>query len=186
MSRAFGKIFLAAAFSLGLGSGALAEVIESGPGGFQVRQVASLEAPLPAVRAALLNVGAWWSSDHTYSGNAANLSMDLTSGCFCEKLKDGFVRHMTVVYADSKTLRLWGGLGPLQTTGAAGHLAFNLAENGSGGTRLVMTYDVGGFARGGLGPVWAAPVDEVLGLQVLRLKSYAESGAKAGGPTPGH
>ena len=181
MARVFGKIFLAAAFSLGLGSGALAEVTESGPGGFQIRQVASLEAPLPAVRAALMNVGAWWSSDHTYSGNAANLTMDLASGCFCEKLKDGFVRHMTVVYADSRTLRLWGGLGPLQTTGAAGHLAFNLVESGSGGTRLVMTYDVGGFARGGLGATWAAPVDEVMGMQVQRLKSFVESRSRTGG-----
>jgi hypothetical protein len=82
---------------------------------------------------------------------------------------------MTIVFNDgSTTLRLYGGLGPLQTSGATGHLGFSLKPAGAG-TELTVTYDVGGYAKGGL-ETFAAPVDKVLGEQVARLKRYAETG----------
>ena len=73
-----------------------------------------------------------------------------------------------------KTLRLEGGLGPLSLSGASGHLIWDLAEK-DGHTTLTTTYDVGGYAKGGLDK-WAAPVDTVLGEQVGRLKVYLETG----------
>jgi hypothetical protein len=82
---------------------------------------------------------------------------------------------MTVVFADGHGLRLFGGLGPLQSTGAAGHLGFALKAVGAT-TELTATYDVGGYAKGGLAETWAAPVDAVLGEQVARLKTYVETG----------
>ena len=82
---------------------------------------------------------------------------------------------MTIVYNDgSSALRLYGGLGPLQFTGASGHLGFGLKPAGAA-TELTVTYDVGGYAKGGL-EQFAAPVDKVLGEQVARLKRYAETG----------
>jgi hypothetical protein len=39
-----------------------------------------------------------------------------------------------------------------------------------------MTYDVGGYAKGGLAETYAAPVDEVLGQQLARLKKAVETG----------
>jgi hypothetical protein len=159
-----------------LAGAALAEVTDKSAAGFEVTEKATIAAPAAKVYAALLTPGAWWNKDHSWSGSAANLSIDLASGCFCEKLPKGFVRHMTVVFADgATTLRLFGGLGPMQFTGASGHLAFVLKPAGDK-TELTLTYDVGGYAKGGLAEKWAAPVDGVLGEAVGRLKTYVETG----------
>ena len=123
----------------------------------------------------LMRPARWWSSAHSWSGDAKNLSMD-GDGCFCEKLKRGAVRHMTITYAEEDTqLRLFGGLGPLQFTGAAGHLAVVLKPEGQG-TQVTLTYNVGGYAKGGLAETFAAPVDQVLGEQLARLKKQVETG----------
>ena len=102
---------------------AQAEVTDRSAAGFQIRHVVNIDAPQAKTRAAVQDIGRWWSDDHTYSGKASNLSID-AAGCFCEKIPGGFVRHMTVVYSDPSALKMFGGLGPLQTTGAAGHLSF--------------------------------------------------------------
>jgi hypothetical protein len=159
-----------------LGSAAHAEVTDKSAAGFEVTEKAHIAAPAAKVYAALLTPGGWWSSQHSWSGDARNLSIDLTTGCFCEKLPHGYVRHMTVVFADgATTLRLFGGLGPMQFTGASGNLGFTLKPSGAD-TDLVVTYDVGGYAKGGLAETLAAPVDTVLGEQVSRLKKYLETG----------
>ena len=49
-------------------------------------------------------------------------------------------------------------------------------KDAAGKTDLVLTYDVGGYAKGGLAETLAAPVDKVLGEQVARLKKYVETG----------
>ncbi len=155
---------------------AQAEVTDRSAAGFQIRHVVNIYAPQAKTRAAVQDIGRWWSDDHTYSGKASNLSID-AAGCFCEKLPGGFVRHMSVVYSDPGALKMFGGLGPLQTTGAAGHLGFEVAKAADPGKSvLTLTYDVGGYARGGLAQTWAAPVDGVLGEQVARLKTYVETG----------
>ena len=83
---------------------------------------------------------------------------------------------MTISYADGRSLlRLSGALGPLQATGAAGSLTFALKPDGSA-TNLTLTYDVGGYAKGGLAETYAAPVDMVMGQQLARLKKYLETG----------
>lgn len=151
-----------------------AEVTDQSAAGFQIRHVVELNAPPAKARAAAQDIGRWWSSDHTYSGDAANLSID-EAGCFCEKLAGGSVRHMSVVYSAPDALKMFGGLGPLQTTGAAGHLSFQFAK-AADKTVLTLSYDVGGYAKGGLAQVWAKPVDAVLGQQVSRFKKYVETG----------
>lgn len=155
---------------------ATAEVADKSAAGFEIRHVTNLAAPQARVRAAVSEVGRWWNGDHSYSGDAKNLSIT-ADGCFCEKLPDGFVRHMTVVYSDEGALRLSGGLGPLQTTGASGHLIFQFEKAADPAkTLLTVTYAVGGYAKGGLAETWAGPVDFVLGEQVMRLKKYVETG----------
>jgi len=158
-----------------LAGAARAEVTDKSAAGFEVTHKVSIAASPDKVWGALLRPARWWSSDHTYSGDAKNLSFD-PSGCFCEVLRRGAVRHMMIVYSDeAKALRLEGALGPLQMTGATGHLGFALKAAG-GGTDLVVTYDVGGYAKGGLAETYAAPVDKVLGDQIARLKRVAETG----------
>ena len=176
------RLIIALALTLGasaaLPAGSRAEVVDAQPNGFEVKRTVVINAPADKVYAALSQPSQWWNKDHTWSGSAANLSLaPMAGGCFCEKLpKGGSVLHMSVVFAQpGQALRLSGALGPLQTTGASGHLAWVLAEK-DGKTTLTQTYDVGGYMKGGLDKL-APAVDRVLGEQLDRLKTYVETGA---------
>lgn len=165
---------------LALASPALAEVVSSADAGFVIRQ--SAETPVAKADAwkVLIAPAQWWSPDHTYTGDAANLYIDAqATGCFCEKLprpKDapegqrmGSVEHMRIVYADPQAgvLRMVGALGPLQSEALSGALTITL-KPGTAGTRIDLDYVVGGFMR--MKPEQIAPlVDKVLGEQVQRL-----------------
>lgn len=169
------KTMTAALTFLALAGAARAEVVDAQPNGFEVRHVAVVEAPAAIIWSALLQPSRWWSSEHTWSGSAANLSLAAASGgCFCERLPNGgSVLHMTTVHAaPNLKLVLTGGLGPLQSSGASGALTIQLAE-AAGRTTVTFTYDVGGWFKGGLDKI-AAPVDRVLGQQVAGLKRAAE------------
>jgi hypothetical protein len=157
------------------------DVLESTPAGFAVKNTVTIAGTPSDVYGALGRVGSWWDPAHTYSGDAANLSMDLRpGGCFCERLvPQGGVQHsMMVLVTPNKTLRLAGGLGPLQEAGVSGSLTFALAER-VGGTDTTMSYSVGGYRQGGLEAL-APVVDSVLGAQLRRLKTFVENGR----PTP--
>jgi len=170
------KMLMGVALGAALLAGAArAEVTDKSAAGFEVVEKATIAAPVGKVWDALMRPGRWWSSTHSWSGDAKNLYFD-PSGCFCETLKRGAVRHMTIVYNDgATTLRLFGSLGPLQFTGASGHLGVSLKPAGDK-TELTLSYDVGGYMKGGLAETAAAPVDKVLGEQVARLAKYVETG----------
>jgi hypothetical protein len=171
------KTLLIAAGLAGLlvSGAARAEVTDKSAAGFEVVEKATIAAPPGKVWFALMRPAHWWDPAHTWSKDAKNLSFD-PSGCFCERLRDGGVRHMMVAYADGATeLRLFGALGPLQFTGASGHLVVLLKAAGAG-TDVTMSYDVGGYAKGGLAETLATPVDRVLGEQLIRLKKSVETG----------
>lgn len=159
-----------------------AVVVDSSPVGFEVQETAEIAAPAAKVWAALGQIGAWWDSQHSWSHDARNLSLELKlGGCLCEKLDGGAggAGHMIVIFADpDRTAILSGTLGPLIYSGAAGHLIWSLAEK-DGKTTLTQSYYVGGYFKGGLDQL-AGPVDGVLGEQMNRLKSYVETGK----PTP--
>jgi len=163
---------------LATSSPAHAEIVSAGPSGFNLRHV--IEAPnvaAPVIWAALADVGKWWDPEHTYSGDARNLTIDpVVRGCFCEKLSlYAGVEHGTVVFAQpTKTLRLIGALGPLQEFGITGALTWQIDAAG-GGSKITMTYNVGGFADRPLSD-WAPIVDEVLGVQAQRLGRYVTAG----------
>lgn len=162
---------------LGLASPATAEVVGAGDGGFSIRIAVDVAAAPAAVFTVLTDrVGAWWSSSHTFSGKASNLSIEARpGGCFCEVLPNGGVRHMTVTHVMAPgTLVLNGGLGPLGTMAVSGALEWTLEARGTG-THLQVVYNVGGYAPGGLKPL-AAPVDGVLTEQVMRLRTFVETG----------
>jgi uncharacterized protein YndB with AHSA1/START domain len=156
----------------------LADVADSGDNGFTLRETATLSVPPAKAYAAMLEVAKWWASDHTYSGDAANLSLEAKpGGCWCEGLPGGGgVQHMTVVFLlPGKQVRLAGGLGPLQSMGVAGSMdwKFDPAEKG---TKVELRYAVGGY--GGAAPFKdiAPGVESVLKLQFERYKRYAETG----------
>jgi uncharacterized protein YndB with AHSA1/START domain len=173
-------VLIALLFGLSQGFAA-ADVIDSAPNGFTVKISVNIHAAPADVFSHILQIGEWWNPDHTYSGDAHNLSMEgRPGGCLCEKLADqGSVRHMEVIFvAPDKLLRLTGGLGPLQALAVTGTLTFSLSPAGDG-TKLDVTYAVAGYLPGGMN-VLAAPVNEVLTDQVSRLKNYIENGSPAG------
>jgi len=147
------------------------------PSGFVVRYELAIAAPAAKVYESLLNVGSWWSEKHTYSGDSRNLSLDARAGgCFCEKLANGAVEHMRVVYLkQDEALRLRGALGPLQASGVAGAMTWRLS-GAEKGTRLELTYSVGGFMPGGFEKI-APAVEAVVKEQADRLKRFVETGA---------
>jgi hypothetical protein len=159
---------------------AAAEVAESSAAGFTVKSSLSINAVPDEVYRRLLRVGDWWNPEHTYSGDSHNLSIEeKAGGCFCEKLPNGgSARHMEVLLLiPGKTLRMGGGLGPLQGIGAVGSMTIQLSPDGSC-TKLNMTYAVSGYLSAGMN-TWAAPVDAVLTGQFIRLKNYVERGDPA-------
>lgn len=172
-------VIVIACASASIGS---AEVTDAAANGFTIR----LEVPVEADRFVVFNaatneVGQWWSSDHTVSGDATNLSITTTvPGCFCESLGEqaGLV-HMTVSFVNPGVIiRLTGGLGPLGLMGVNGNMTWEF-DQAESGTVVTLQYAVGGYMDGGLDAV-AEPVDGVLAEAMQRLKSYVETGSPDG------
>jgi len=133
-------------------------------------------SPADAWRA-LTQLPRWWSNDHTYSGQATSLSLDVQAGgCWCERWGDGnSVAHGQVVLVQpGRTLRVYANLGPLQELPVNGVLTFTIAMQETK-TILRMTYRVSGPPDVGMEKL-APLVDHVMGQQFKRLKSFAESG----------
>jgi hypothetical protein len=155
---------------LGFSGRAAAEVESVAANGFEVATARSTS------RSRLCReIGSWWSSAHTFSRGAANLSIELhADGCFCEQLKDGgSVQHLQVVYAAPGVgLRLREALGPLQMEGVDGTLSWAL-KPAEGGTDVVQSFIVGGYIRAGM-EQWAPLIDRVLDEQLQRLKGNVE------------
>ncbi|HEU4705176.1 MAG TPA: ATPase [Sphingomicrobium sp.] len=153
---------------------AQAEVVSAGAHGFEVRHVVQAVIAQPAAFEAFGQVAQWWSKDHTYSGDSANLSLSLAAGgCFCERLPTGGgVEHMRVAHVvPGERLVLTGSLGPLLYEATAGVMDVKV-ERIAGGSRLTMTYRAAGFANGGADKL-APLVDQVLGEQMARYRKFA-------------
>jgi len=177
MTRHWRQFSPAAALALLLAGPATAAVVNAGPSGFELKQTVHIAASADKVYAALIQPKLWWSSDHTFSQNAANLSLDARAGgCFCEALPNGgSVQHEVVVQAaPGEALVMRGALGPFQARGVDGALAFRLAP-AAGGTDLTMTNDLGGYMSEGFAD-WAPRADDMLAGQMARLKAYVETG----------
>ena len=169
------KAFMLAAVTV-ISAPAHAGVLTSSAHGFEIEHKASLPIPPRALYQLLATPSRWWSSEHTYSGDAANLSLQASpGGCWCEKLpKGGGIEHMRVAYVDpEKSLVLTGSLGPLLTLATSGVLQMTVTRTAAG-SDLTLNYRVAGFYAGGaekLAPI----VDQVLGQQVARLGTAAKS-----------
>jgi len=171
--------------SLAISFAGHAEVIDSAPAGFSLVNEVHIAAPRDAAwRAAVHEVGQWWSSDHTISGDASNMSIEPKPlGCFCEAIGEhAGVVHMTVTFVNPGVLlRLTGGLGPLGLLGVDGNMTWEFFDAEDDGTTVRFSYSVGGYRPGGLDTI-AGPVDFVIGEALDRLKAHVETGdADAGG-----
>jgi uncharacterized protein YndB with AHSA1/START domain len=165
------------AAALVMATPAAAAVTDLAPDGFAVEATAHIAASPDKVYAAIGKPAQWWSPDHTFSRNAANLSLDEEAGgCFCEKLPNGgSVQHMIVVYAaPGKMLRLRGALGPFQAFSVDGVWTWTLAPSGND-TDVTAMFLVGGHMKGGFANI-SGIADGVVTLQTARLKQFVETG----------
>ncbi|HYM34539.1 MAG TPA: SRPBCC family protein [Steroidobacteraceae bacterium] len=179
MLRSLSTNFLAL-FALTVGAAVHAEVTRSSDVGFTITHTVNVPMPPPAAWSALFEVGRWWDPEHTYSGDARNMSMEpFVGGCFCEKLgMYAGVAHMTVIFAQPpKTLRLSGALGPLQQFAINGSMTWTV-EAAGGGSRITMSYTASGYADRPLSE-WAPLVDSVMSIQVQRLGRFIATGNPA-------
>ena len=154
-----------------------AEVLAAAPGGFKLRVVTTTKADPLTAYDAFTRIGQWWNPAHTYTGDARNMTLDLRpGGAFLEASgSGGWVKHMELVYANpGKEIRLLGGLGPLQPMGIHGAMNVKFEPIESGGTRMVMTYNVSGFSEAGLENL-AQVVDRVQTEQMQRHAAYADT-----------
>lgn len=176
------------AIGLAAATSAPAAVKDAAANGFTVENERTVAADADTVWKALTGeVDRWWPKDHTWWGADSTLSIEpRAGGCFCERSRDGKRQalHMTVAFVDpGKTLRLLGGLGPLQGMGLNGALEFRLSPGAGGGTRIVLFYRAGGYTPDDLGK-FAPVVDKVQGLQLGGLADYLGRAGAAAPPRP--
>ena len=111
----------------------------------------------------------WWSSDHTYSGDAANIRLDMIpGGCWCEALPGGGVKHAEVVmvWPERRMVRFDAPFGPLQGMGADAVLTMTWSDPPDGGERVLRwTFVVNGPGTGAM----ADAIDGVMTEQFRRL-----------------
>lgn len=151
-----------------------AEVKESTDQSYTVEQTYEVGTSSDKVWQTLIQPKQWWSSSHTWSGKAENLTLDVKPGGGWDEVlpNHGFVRHMAVIFCQpNQTLRLSGALGPMQEYAVNGILTVKLAED-SGKTKMTIVYRVSGSFPGGLGKL-APVVDGVLKEQFTNLAKVA-------------
>ena len=166
--------------ALAAASPASAEVLNAGEHGFEVQHSVNLVVPQAQAFSAFGQIGQWWNKEHTYSGDANRMSLQLRpGGCFCEPLDGGGgIEHMRVTYVQpGERVVLTGSLGPLLYEATSGVMDVKV-ERIAGGSRVTMNYRAAGFAKGGAAAM-APLVDQVLGDQLKRYRVFA-----AGAPKP--
>jgi len=165
-----------AAFGLTALEPAVARVQEETENGFVVQLGVDVPASPDDVWEELVHPERWWNDANTFSGDAANLTLDpRAGGCFCEVLPGddapkgaprGGAEHMRVIYVETpRALRMAGALGPLQPDPVTGILTMVLQKTDTG-TRVMWEYAVSGRVRK---PDMAAAMDAVLTSQIVGL-----------------
>lgn len=159
-----------------LAAPASAAVSTSGPDGFVSVNGTVVAMPPAQVFAAVLQWSRWWDPAHSYSGKPGSMLLDARAGGLLSENFDGkSVQHATVVHVrPPELLRLDGGFGPLQMLPVNAVLDIAVKPEGSG-TRLSLTYRVGGPAYAGLDKM-ATPVDAVMSAAFERLVRFANTG----------
>lgn len=169
------KTILAGLASALISTAASAEVTARTEHSFSLTFERPVTASADAVLEAVGRPGAWWSDAHTYSGNAANIRVDLTpGGCWCEDLPGGGVKHAEaiLVMPERCLVRFAAPLGPLQAIGADAVLTMSWPDNeGQPGRTLRWTFVVSGSGAGAL----ADSIDGVMAEQFARLAAHLEA-----------
>jgi uncharacterized protein YndB with AHSA1/START domain len=150
-----------------------AEVKDATASGFTVENTVQVPSDAMTAWNALINdIDRWWPRDHTWWGTGSTLTIEpRAGGCFCEHNGEQQAAHLQVTFVDpGKTLRMTGGLGPLQGMGISGALEFRFAPTAAG-TTITLFYRAGGYTPDNLA-AFAAVVDQVQAQQLGGLANY--------------
>lgn len=161
-----------------LAAPAQAELRQAAPDGFVVEHRFTIQATPAAAWEVLVHPERWWPSDHSWSGDAANMSLEpVAGGCFCERWDGGSAEHGRVIMVQSgRILRFRGALGPMQDMALTGIMQVTL-EAVDGGTRATVVYRISGDASHGLDK-FATVVDQVVGQQYGAFATLASKPAQ--------
>lgn len=131
---------------------AQSEVITSSPDHFTLKLEAETELSPDEVWARLIEPKDWWQSDHSYSGDATNLSLDPhPGGLWREDWDGGSVWHGTVLQAQpGKVLSLQAPFGPLQPLAVNAVWTISLTPSETGGTTIRFDHVTNGTSSSGL------------------------------------
>ena len=155
--------------ALGLAAAsASADVLDKEPGRFILKQDVRTAEPIDDVWARLIQPATWWHPDHTYSGDAANLSLDVQAGgLWREDWDGGSVAHGEVLSViNGRQIRLRAPFGPLQSIASETIWTITLTPDGEG-TRIVFDEVAYGHGVGDL----AEAVDFVKTEAIARLSA---------------
>ncbi|HAT26732.1 MAG TPA: activator of HSP90 ATPase [Gammaproteobacteria bacterium] len=154
---------------------ALADVTSKGDTGFTLVITGEVKTTPIEAYDQFIRIDEWWLEGHTWYGRSENLSIEpKAGGCFCEISGDNQVLHMLVSYVQPGVeLKMVGGLGSLQMMGIHGGMSWRF-EPIADGTRIIQTYNVTGYAPGGLKDV-ADIVDSIQTSQLNALVNKLSS-----------
>ncbi len=124
----------------------------------------------------LIKPAEWWHPDHTYSGDAGNLSFDpQVGGLWREDWADGSVVHGRVLYvAPEKMLRLDAPFGPLQGMAVTAVWTITIKPDGDGS--LVSFDEIASGTAASKLDALAPTVDFVKGEAIRRLTQVNNQG----------
>ncbi len=169
-------LVLALALSGLMTSPVAAEIVSRSENAFTLRFEDQTRLGPAGVARAFSEVNLWWDPAHSYTGNAANLSLDLTpGGCWCEAMPDGtrfdHGRVLSEVYGE---IRLHAPFGPLRSMATRADLivTWPLVD---GVVTPTWTFIVEGPGVGAL----AEPVDGVIGGGFARWIAHMDTRAAA-------
>lgn len=150
---------------------ATAEILAASPEHYELRHEATSSLSPQEMWERLIRPEGWWASEHTWSGDAANLTLDAQAGgLWREDWDAGSVAHGTVLAVrDGAQLRLDAPFGPLQ--GMAVQVVWTISleeQEGTGGTRIIFEEIANGSASSQLDQI-APAVDSVKSEAMQRL-----------------
>ncbi|NVJ98370.1 MAG: SRPBCC domain-containing protein [Alphaproteobacteria bacterium] len=167
-------LFVAFAISIafvGNGTRARADIVEANPDRYVLKHEATSALSPEKLWNKLVNPANWWHPDHTYSGDAANLSLDLQAGgLWREDWSGGSVFHGSVLQVkQGSMLRLDAPFGPLQDIAVKVVWTITITPEGEG-SKVTFHEIASGDPKSGLDQL-APAVNFVKGEAIKRLTS---------------
>ena len=167
------RSLIAAFMTAGLLAGASTsgEILSASDTHFELRHESGSKLTADQLWQRLSDPASWWHPDHTYSEDAANLTLDLQAGGLWREDWDGrSVSHGRVLYVEpGRMLHMEAPFGPLQGLGA--YTIWTITVTGADGGSLVVFEEVSTGPPTASMAETAKAVDFVKGEAIRRLRN---------------